>query len=257
MRRAAARGGGRHRVLLRGPGPGARSATPRAILVIDPVDGTRPAAAGLESCCVSVAVVPPTSTRRSARCRSASCTSSRPASASSPTRGEGVAHRGAGRRRRSRSRCRTNTDLDALFWTAGLRGRPSLPMSVVLEELVDRSGMRGGYFDLGSATFNITRIVTGQLDAYVDVGRRVLDEFPRPRPRSWPSATARLHELPVRRRGRGADPRRGRGGDHPRRRAAARRPPGGRARAGPRASRCSRRPRPSSTPRCSRRSTGE
>jgi myo-inositol-1(or 4)-monophosphatase len=71
-----------------------------------------------------------------------------------------------------------NTDLGALFWTAGLRGRPSLPMSIVLEELVDRSGMRGGYFDLGSATFNITRIVTGQLDAYVDVGRRVLDEHP-------------------------------------------------------------------------------
>ena len=38
--------------------------------------------------------------------------------------------------------------------------------------------MRGGYFDLGSATFNITRIVTGQLDAYVDVGRRILDEHP-------------------------------------------------------------------------------
>ena len=33
--------------------------TPRAILVVDPIDGTRPAAAGLESCCVSVAVVPP------------------------------------------------------------------------------------------------------------------------------------------------------------------------------------------------------
>src|SRR4029079_12045920 len=32
---------------------------PRAILVVDPIDGTRPAAAGLESCCVSVAVVPP------------------------------------------------------------------------------------------------------------------------------------------------------------------------------------------------------
>jgi DNA-binding transcriptional LysR family regulator len=31
---------------------------PRAILLIDPIDGTRPAAAGLESCCVSVAVLP-------------------------------------------------------------------------------------------------------------------------------------------------------------------------------------------------------
>ena len=32
---------------------------PRAFLVVDPIDGTRPAAAGLESACVSVAVVPP------------------------------------------------------------------------------------------------------------------------------------------------------------------------------------------------------
>ncbi len=32
---------------------------PRAILLVDPIDGTRPAAAGLESCCVSVAVLPP------------------------------------------------------------------------------------------------------------------------------------------------------------------------------------------------------
>ena len=33
--------------------------TPRAILLIDPIDGTRPAAAGFEACCVSVAVLPP------------------------------------------------------------------------------------------------------------------------------------------------------------------------------------------------------
>ena len=37
---------------------------PRAFLVIDPVDGTRPAAAGLESCCVSIAVTPPSEDAR-------------------------------------------------------------------------------------------------------------------------------------------------------------------------------------------------
>src|SRR4029079_4916055 len=31
---------------------------PRAILLIDPIDGTRPAAAGFEACCVSGAVLP-------------------------------------------------------------------------------------------------------------------------------------------------------------------------------------------------------
>jgi myo-inositol-1(or 4)-monophosphatase len=33
-------------------------------------------------------------------------------------------------------------------------------------------------FDLGSATFDMTRIVTGQLDAYVDIGTRMIDEAP-------------------------------------------------------------------------------
>jgi myo-inositol-1(or 4)-monophosphatase len=150
---------------------------PRAFLVIDPVDGTRPAAAGLESGCVSVAVVPPS---EDARLGDVSF---------------GVVHelksgerffaeRGGGARRECASgdplplRLSVNTDLRSLFWTAGLRGRPLLPTSVVLEELVDGSSMGGGYFDLGSATFNMTRIVTGQLDAYVDVGRRIVDERP-------------------------------------------------------------------------------
>jgi myo-inositol-1(or 4)-monophosphatase len=150
---------------------------PRAFLVIDPVDGTRPAAAGLESCCVSVAVVPPS---EDARLGDVSF---------------GVVHelktgqrfwagRGRGTRAETASgkpielQLSENTDLSALYWTAGLRGRPLLPTSVVLEELVDGCSLGGGYFDLGSAAFNMTRIVTGQLDAYVDVGRRIVDEAP-------------------------------------------------------------------------------
>ena len=57
-------------------------------------------------------------------------------------------------------------------------------MAVLLEELIDDSSMHGGYFDLGSCTFDMTRIVTGQLDAYVDSGWRVLDELPELEPRS-------------------------------------------------------------------------
>jgi myo-inositol-1(or 4)-monophosphatase len=154
---------------------------PRAILVVDPIDGTRPAAAGLESCCVSIAVVPPS------------------LDATLGDVGFGVVHeiksgdRFVARRGEGAHAERVdgtilpvalsdNLDLRALFWTAGLRGRPSLPLAVALEELVDASSMRGGYFDLGSATFNMTRIVTGQLDAYVDIGRRVVDEFPNTEP---------------------------------------------------------------------------
>ena len=150
---------------------------PRAILIVDPIDGTRPAAAGLESCCVSIAAV---------------------VGSKDATLGDvelGVIHeiksgdRFVARRRGGawaeradgtplRLTRSANVDLRALFWTAGLRGRPVVPMAIALEDLVDGSSMAGGYFDLGSATFNMTRIVTGQLDAYVDLGRYVVDLFP-------------------------------------------------------------------------------
>jgi myo-inositol-1(or 4)-monophosphatase len=154
-----------------------RFGDPRAFLVIDPVDGTRPAAAGLESCCVSVAVVPADEHATLGQVSFGVVQELKSGHRFTAARGGGVRIE-VPEGDPPPVALSTNTDLGALFWTAGLRGRPSLPMSVVLEELVDRSGMRGGYFDLGSATFNITRIVTGQLDAYVDVGRRVLDEFP-------------------------------------------------------------------------------
>ena len=150
---------------------------PRAFFVIDPVDGTRPAAAGLESCCVSVAVVPPSEDARLGDVTFGVVHELKSGDRFHAVRGEGA----VGERLDGTPiplLLSANTDVRALFWTAGLRGRPLLPMSIVLEELVDRSSMGGGYFDLGSATFNLTRLVTGQLDAYVDVGRRVLDEVP-------------------------------------------------------------------------------
>jgi myo-inositol-1(or 4)-monophosphatase len=150
---------------------------PRAFFVIDPVDGTRPAAAGLESCVVSVAVVPPSEDARLGDVQFGVVHELK-------TGNRFVATRGGGARGEAGGGApiplvpSANTDLAALFWTAGLRGRPLLPTSVVLEELVDGSSMGGGYFDLGSAAFNLTRIATGQLDAYVDVGRRIVDEVP-------------------------------------------------------------------------------
>jgi myo-inositol-1(or 4)-monophosphatase len=144
---------------------------PRAVLIIDPIDGTRPAAAGLESCCVSIAVAPP----------------SRHATLGDVQLGvlheiksgtRFVGRRGSGVDAEVPVRLSPNVDLRALFWTAGLRGRPAVPLTVALETLIDDSSMHGGFFDLGSATFNMSRIVTGQLDAYVDLGRSVVDRFP-------------------------------------------------------------------------------
>ena len=73
----------------------------------------------------------------------------------------------------------------------------------MLEELVDGSSMGGGYFDLGSAAFNLTRLATGQLDAYVDVGRRIVDEVPSTEAAFLAGGGGLgVHELPLRRRRR-------------------------------------------------------
>ena len=139
------------------------------VLVVDPIDGTRPALAGLESCCVSVAAAPLDS---------------------DPTMGDVkfgcvlelksgesfVAERGAGLE--PRAKLSENTALERMFWTYGFRGRPARALVEVLAGLIDASSVGGGTFDLGSATFDMTRVVTGQLDAYVEPGPRMVDDVP-------------------------------------------------------------------------------
>jgi myo-inositol-1(or 4)-monophosphatase len=71
-----------------------------------------------------------------------------------------------------------NTDLSRLFWTIGFRGRPAVELVAVLGDLIDRSSVDGAVFDIGSATYSMTRILTGQLDAYVDVGPRMIEVAP-------------------------------------------------------------------------------
>jgi myo-inositol-1(or 4)-monophosphatase len=142
------------------------------VLIVDPIDGTRPALAGLEAACTSVALAPWRD--------------------GEPTMGDVVegavveiksgewfaAARGEGCRASKPIALSANTDLDRLFWVYGFTRRPARAVVEVIAELIDRSSLGGGVFDLGSATFNLTRILTGQLDAYVEPGARMVDEVP-------------------------------------------------------------------------------
>jgi myo-inositol-1(or 4)-monophosphatase len=65
-----------------------------------------------------------------------------------------------------------------MFWAYGFRGRPARPTAEVLAELIDRSSVGGATFELGSAAFDMTRILTGQLDAYVEPGPRLVRDVP-------------------------------------------------------------------------------
>ena len=143
--------------------------TPEWVLVVDPIDGTRPAMAGLESACVSVAAARFGEGRPTMGDVVAGCVVEIKSGAVFAADRTGV---------EPAPRLSENADLGRLFWTYGFRGRPAVPTATVLEELIDGSSVGGGTFDLGSATFDMTRIVTGQLDAYVEPGPRIVADVP-------------------------------------------------------------------------------
>ena len=140
------------------------------VLVVDPIDGTRPALAGFESCCVSVAAAPnrPDATMGDVE---VGCV------VEIKSGQVFLALRGAGLLEGPPVLLSANERLDRLFWVYGLRGRPARAMATVLETLIDGC-VGGGSFELGSATYDMTRVITGQLDAYVEPGPRMIAEVP-------------------------------------------------------------------------------
>jgi myo-inositol-1(or 4)-monophosphatase len=152
--------------------------SPSHVLVVDPVDGTRPALAGFESACVSVAAAPlGDGNPAMGDVEVGVVVEIKSGALFAAERGQGIDVRtpeGA----EADPELSTTDDLARMFWTLGFRGRPALPLVTVLEELIDVSSVGGAVFDLGSATYDMTRLVTGQLDAYLDVGTRIIDEAP-------------------------------------------------------------------------------
>jgi myo-inositol-1(or 4)-monophosphatase len=143
----------------------------REVLVVDPIDGTRPALAGLESCCVSIAAAP-LEGEPSMGDVSVGCVVEIPSGAVF------LAERGRGLVESPPVRLSANERLERMFWTYGFRGRPARPTAEVLAELIDASSVGGATFELGSAAFDMTRVVTGQLDAYVEPGPRLVADVP-------------------------------------------------------------------------------
>jgi len=142
---------------------------PSWVLVVDPIDGTRPAMAGLESACVSVAAAPldgePTIGDVEAGC----IVEIKSGRIFFAERGGGLDPAPA---------LSANRDASRMFWAYGLRGRPVRAVAEVLADVIDGSSVGGATFDLGSATFDLTRIATGQLDAYIEPGSRMIADVP-------------------------------------------------------------------------------
>lgn len=156
---------------------------PQRLLVVDPIDGTRPAGAGLEACMVSIAAAPYSRDATLGDVTEALLLGIKTGTLFRATKGRGVRIVDRGETREPSPS--TQRDLRDAFFTYGLRGRPAVASALVLEDLIDGSGVSGGTFDIGSATFGMSGVVTGAFDAYVDHGQRMIDDV---------SATRRLFE---------------------------------------------------------------
>lgn len=149
---------------------------PRHLLVVDPVDGTRPAAAGLESATVSLAVAPLTERPTIADVEYALLMEWKSGAWLYGERdrpglvADGYAH--------PVPAPTSTTDLSRMFWSLEFNGHPAQLMTRAYGHLIDRSANTGGVFVFNSATYSLAKLITGQLDAYVDIGNRLLRDDP-------------------------------------------------------------------------------
>lgn len=158
------------------------------ILIIDPIDGSRSAMCNFESCVVSIAMAK---------------------NKVNPTIGDVIyaciyeikndtyfwAERNRGieivsNNKKIKLRRRSNSSLQHLRWSVELMGRPTNIIFRFLGELANLSSVYGGIFVFNSACYSITRLLTGQLDAYIDLGIRIVEEFPNMMTKSFKIAGA-------------------------------------------------------------------
>jgi myo-inositol-1(or 4)-monophosphatase len=153
------------------------SGKPGWLLVVDPIDGSRNAKSGFEACMVSIALA-----RFGARPTLADVT-------------HGVLTEIVGDRifyaekdgpveitvggNAAKPALSETHDLSLLRWSLTMPGRPASLVFPVMADLIDVSSVRGGFFSCNSTCYSISRIVTGQLDAYVDIANRILRDAPK------------------------------------------------------------------------------
>lgn len=149
---------------------------PQNLLVIDPIDGSRSAKSGFESCVVSVAT-----TRVIERPRMADIENACVMEILGPR--IFYAERGKGARIYTdgsvkKPKLSKNTNLETVCWSMTVPARPAELIFPTAAKLIDLSSLKGGFFACNSTSFSLTRLLTAQLDACIDIANRYLRDIP-------------------------------------------------------------------------------
>jgi myo-inositol-1(or 4)-monophosphatase len=156
--------------------------SPEAVLVIDPIDGTRPAMAGFEQCVVSVAWADYTQDVTMGDVRFGCIGEIKQDDLFWAERGHG-AHWVQPDGTERAPRLLPVTEIAKAPLTFEVVARPFEWIGTALGEIVDASSMTGGCFLFNSTAFSLTRLMTGQLAASMDIGNRILRDYPASRER--------------------------------------------------------------------------
>ncbi|MDZ7263382.1 MAG: hypothetical protein ONB16_02275 [candidate division KSB1 bacterium] len=145
--------------------------SPTGLLIIDPIDGTRPAFSGFESAAVSIAYC-------SFHDRATFKDISHAVVLELKTGNlfYAAAHQGVLIQSSDpflKVNLSSNQHLERLRWCFEIVGRPASQILGELAGLIDQSSYKGGVYIFNCSAFALTRIVSGQLDAYVEISGRM------------------------------------------------------------------------------------
>lgn len=151
--------------------------SPEGVLIIDPIDGTRPAVAGFEQCVVSVAWANYTPKATLGDVRFGCIGEIKNEDLFWAERGGGAHWLGADGTEKA-PRLLPIEDISHAPLSFEVVARPLDWLGVALGEIVDAASVKGGAFVFSSTAFSLTRLLTGQLAATIDIGNRIFRDYP-------------------------------------------------------------------------------
>ncbi|MFO7974541.1 MAG: inositol monophosphatase family protein [Candidatus Hydrogenedentota bacterium] len=153
------------------------SGQPEHLLVVDPIDGTRAAKSGFEWCVVAIG-----STRVIERPHIGEIDNALVMELRGPR--TFYAERGKGARlyidgQYRKPKLSKNVDLETVVWSMTVPARPAELIFPTAAKLIDLTSLKGGFYACNSTSYSLTRLLTNQLDACIDVANRYYRDIPK------------------------------------------------------------------------------
>jgi myo-inositol-1(or 4)-monophosphatase len=152
------------------------SGQPNHLLVIDPIDGTRAAKMGFEWCVVSVASTRVIERPTLADVDNACVVELMGNRTFYSERGKGARIYQDGRI--LKPRLSQNHEVELMTWALTVPARPAELIFPTAGKLIDLTTLKGGFFACNSTAYSLTRLLTSQLDAVVDIANRFYRDIP-------------------------------------------------------------------------------